>query len=814
MIFLDTSDRSPSYPRKPQLSGLLYRPGRQAICLIAVCVFAGLVWAEAPIPEPLRTKNGKWEELARKWVKKPLDIDVLPVDPFLPDPLQGVDTAGVTPAQRMAAWDDRRKELLALFQKYVTGIAPPRPDNLQAEVLRSFEGDSALLREVELRFGPGHLAKLWFEIRIPYGDGPFPVFITPLETGEWADIALQRGYITVSCANADNRDDTDSFVEAYPGYDWSKLMRRAWATSRCIDYLESVPEANLDQIAIAGHSRYGKHSLIAAAFDTRIAAVISSSSGAGGSMPARYYDERGFGEGLERLTQGFPDWYHPRLRYFAGRENRLPFDFHELVASIAPRACLLSIAYNDGVEDTWAMQQTYLAARPAYEFAGAGDRLRILWRHGLHELWPYVFERYMDWCDLQFGRGDYRFPERLIHPWNWDAWRQTYENPPAPSAFPVKTYNDLLRLEAGQGITTTQDWSAKRGAIREEIRRLLGEGSPWVRDPQRDFSGHTNVLGRYLAVGMDNLLGRSDKVALLGKEDEGKGVALQRLVQDTSMTGYNFGLETVAKALETSVFFGDSTTGEIYTSADFDTSKAKAPAVLFLHGFSSAMGYSAHYKRGPQLYHTLARAGYVVFCFDQIGTARRVQEVEGFYKRFPQWSLLGKMVRDSQAALDAMERIPYVDSKRIFVVGFGGGALVAHHLLALDDRPAGFVTVCGAPPFRTDTADKGTGGIRRWAQLRMLLPQLGFFVGEESRVPYDLDELIACAAPRPGLLISREWDWQCPPQAVEEAVEAARGVYALHAAPDNLKHEVQPGIASLDVAAKQRILDWLNSVAQ
>jgi hypothetical protein len=42
------------------------------------------------------------------------------------------------------------------------------------------------------------------------------------------------------------------------------------------------------------------------------------------------------------------------LRFFAGRENKLPVDQPELIACIAPRPCLISTALNDAVESVWA----------------------------------------------------------------------------------------------------------------------------------------------------------------------------------------------------------------------------------------------------------------------------------------------------------------------------------------------------------------------------------------------------------------------------------------------------------------------------
>ena len=72
----------------------------------------------------------------------------------------------------------------------------------------------------------------------------FPSFSRRRITTAGRASALQRGYLCCVYAGSDSRDDTDTFVKAYPEYDWSRLTRRAWAAGRCIDYLETVPEAD------------------------------------------------------------------------------------------------------------------------------------------------------------------------------------------------------------------------------------------------------------------------------------------------------------------------------------------------------------------------------------------------------------------------------------------------------------------------------------------------------------------------------------------------------------------------------------------
>jgi len=687
-----------------------------------------------------------WEAWLTRTAEQPPDFEALPSHADLPDPLAG----GIATPE---AWRARREELLGLFKQWVIGTVPPPPDNLEATVTAEGRQDGASVREVELRFGPDRKARLRLELLLPEGEGPFPVFLTQDNHRGWALIALRRGYAACVYAGADSKDDTDSFPEAYPGYDWSRLTRRAWAAGRCIDYLVTLPQIDAAKIALTGHSRNGKQSLIASAIDERIAVVISSSSGAGGSIATRDLGEHHFGEGIENLTRAFPDWFHPRLRFFAGREHKLPVDLHELVALSAPRPCLLSIALNDGVESSWAMQQTYLAVKPVYALHGAEDKLRILWRPGGHETWPTVIERYLDWCDAQFGRGRYDFPERFIHPYDWEGWRQAAASLPDPAALPERPFGGGLR---------------PRDEVRGAVHEMLGEAPARVASPAGTYGEEPNHIEE-----------------LYGRRSAGDGLEKHDLM------------------------FGEYINADVYMPAGTMESGKRIPAILWLHTYSFPMGYGAAYRRGEQPFRTLARAGYAVFCYDQIGCGRRIEEVEGFYDRYPRWSLLGKMTRDAQAALDAMQELPFVDPQQLWVVGYGMGATVGLHLGAVDDRPAGAVFIAAPPPFRLDTDVAETGGTRRWSHRYLLLPQLGMFLGQEGRVPYDVDELLAAMAPRPVAVVAPRLDREAPLPLMRQAVDSAKRAYGEGAleliVPDAYNH--------FDENMQRVVTDWLRAHA-
>jgi hypothetical protein len=114
------------------------------------------------------------------------------------------------------------------------------------------------------------------------------------------------------------------------------------------------------------------------------------------------------------------------------------------------------------------------------------------------------------------------------------------------------------------------------------------------------------------------------------------------------------------------------------------------------------------------------------------------------------------------------------------------GGAVAIYTAALDSRVKGIVSVAGFTPMRTDTVATGTGGIARYSKTRDILPRLGFFVGHESQIPYDYDDLLALIAPRPALIIEPLLDRDATPSDVHKAVEDARRVYGLYSASDHL----------------------------
>jgi pimeloyl-ACP methyl ester carboxylesterase len=185
-----------------------------------------------------------------------------------------------------------------------------------------------------------------------------------------------------------------------------------------------------------------------------------------------------------------------------------------------------------------------------------------------------------------------------------------------------------------------------------------------------------------------------------------------------------------------------------------------------------------------------------------------VLDAQYFYSRHPNWSLMGKMVTDTRAAVDAVTALEAVDSSRIYLVGYALGAKVGLFAAAFDDRIKGVATVCGIDPLRS-SAGKGTEGVQHYSHLHGLLPRLGFFVGKERRVPFDFGEVLAAVAPRRALIVAPTLDRYAPVADVQSEVEQARRVYALLGHEDSLQLKTPLGFNSFTPAIEQTIFDWL-----
>ncbi len=369
------------------------------------------------------------------------DVNDLPVQTNMPDVMIMADGTRVTTPQQ---WQQRREEMKAILEYYELGHAPPPPGNVTGEDIKSadFLDGTVKYRLVHLKFGPEEKLGMDIAIFTPSGKGPFPTIINPsffmtpgvnftntsknISTAPTNFLArlrlpvdpvqaatnftniVYRGYAIVTyrytqCGEDNPNFRTNTFYPAYPGYDWGVLLGWAWGLSRVVDYLETQPFVDKNKLIALGHSRLGKLTMVATAFDDRISLGAPAGSSGAGTGAYRFCGPgRGGKEGVEDMTRKFGYYFVPRLKEFTGQMNKLPFDAYWYVALTAPRPWI-SI---EGTEDQNcvpnAVKQTVLAAKPVYEFLGVSpDRVGVNYENHRHMLTPADWNAALDFADQQ-----------------------------------------------------------------------------------------------------------------------------------------------------------------------------------------------------------------------------------------------------------------------------------------------------------------------------------------------------------------------------------------------------------------------------
>jgi dienelactone hydrolase len=190
----------------------------------------------------------------------------------------------------------------------------------------------------------------------------------------FAQELTRRGYITLApdhLAAGERRPtgqrayDTSEFYARYP--EWSAVGKAIWDGQRALDYLCTRPEVDPARLGVIGHSLGGHGAVFVAGADDRVRCAVSS---CGITVLAR--------DAL-RLDWARDDWYIylPRLRPIFLNGLHAPFDFHHLVALIAPRAFLNLTALNDPenftVQATNAVAELGFRVSDVYALLGAAD---------------------------------------------------------------------------------------------------------------------------------------------------------------------------------------------------------------------------------------------------------------------------------------------------------------------------------------------------------------------------------------------------------------------------------------------------------
>ncbi|MBQ6596973.1 MAG: hypothetical protein IJH79_05410, partial [Lentisphaeria bacterium] len=370
----------------------------------------------------------------------------------------------------LAEWEAQKPEILATAKKWLYGVMPPPPDKLEIKLLAERKdalNGAAIRREYRIYCIMNNGRKFDFDMMlyVPVNAKiPPPVFVienfygnqgsTPdtdvlptrarkpernykVDRMNYAE-CIRRGYaIATACYGEIFPDNWDGarksiftlfYDDLRPDYEISvdelKAGRHreyaaysgwAWGYSRMADALEKIPLVDSTKIACVGQSRLGSTSMWAGINDPRFKLVCVNNSGQGGAPLLR----RKFGGRISILSIGRCSfWATDRVIRFADREDELPFDTHQLLGLIAPRALYVTSSSKDLNADPYGTFLATAHASKVWDLYGqkglgtmemppvdtpVGSRVRYHVKTGTHSITPYDWEQYYNFADELFG---------------------------------------------------------------------------------------------------------------------------------------------------------------------------------------------------------------------------------------------------------------------------------------------------------------------------------------------------------------------------------------------------------------------------
>jgi pimeloyl-ACP methyl ester carboxylesterase len=311
------------------------------------------------------------------------------------------DASGdIRPVTDLAEWEQKRWQILEGMED-VMGALPDRSElpPLDMQITDTLATERYYRLTIRFAAAKGEVVPAYLYIPFRKGvSGKLPAMLvlhgtgdagkrlvdgeSPLPNRAHAKELAERGYIVIA-PDYPGMGDLRGHDFQNDRYE-SGTMKGIFNHMRSVDLLLSREDVDPDRIGVLGHSLGGHNAMFAAAFDTRLKVIVSSC----GWTQMDYYDigevaDERFGGRLGPWAQ---DRYMPRIRdKFELDGEKLPFDFHEVIALLAPRPFFSNSPVNDSNFDVEGVRQGISLASEAYRFLGAEGNLQVRYPEAEHD---------------------------------------------------------------------------------------------------------------------------------------------------------------------------------------------------------------------------------------------------------------------------------------------------------------------------------------------------------------------------------------------------------------------------------------------
>ncbi|MEY4941814.1 MAG: hypothetical protein RIQ93_3549 [Verrucomicrobiota bacterium] len=170
----------------------------------------------------------------------------------------------------------------------------------------------------------------------------------------------------------------------------SGTMKAVWDNMRALDLLASLPFVKESGFGAIGGSLGGHNSIYTAVFDERIKVIVSNCGFDSflDYVPANWQRGKGWSQEL----------YMPKIMDYPRAE--IPFDFHELVGALAPRAFFANSPSRDANFNWRSVDRVIAAAAQIYQLHGVPGLLTVTHPDLPHSYMPPEIQQVVyDWIE-------------------------------------------------------------------------------------------------------------------------------------------------------------------------------------------------------------------------------------------------------------------------------------------------------------------------------------------------------------------------------------------------------------------------------
>jgi dienelactone hydrolase len=307
-----------------------------------------------------------------------------------------------TPITTAKDWATKREHILKNMQVVMGPLpADSKKVPLDPKVVEEFDGGKFTRYQMTLAVEKGDRLPVYVLVPKTQGKKPGIVCLHPtsrefgkgITTGHggkedrhYANHLAERGYVVIAPDYVNMGEyKFDPYAHGYT----SATMKGIWNHMRCVDYLQSRPDVDGEHMGAIGHSLGGHNSIFLGVFDERIKCVVSN---CGFCSFATY--KKG------NLAGWSHDGYMPLIKTkYETKPEKMPWDFTEAVAALAPRAFLASAPVKDDNFDVQGVKDCVKAAEPVYKLLGAKEKLTGFYPDAAHDFPDDARKTAYEWLD-------------------------------------------------------------------------------------------------------------------------------------------------------------------------------------------------------------------------------------------------------------------------------------------------------------------------------------------------------------------------------------------------------------------------------